>query len=103
MNTERHQIWINALETYECNQLAEGLRQGEGIGPQIESSGSLNGLRPDNPYVKAFDKLVSLGLQGASDEYACRTVDIVLDRQNLMVDPGEKNRLAVLLTWGEIC
>ncbi len=95
------QHWADLLETYGCNQFAQGLRQGSGIGPQFESLGSLNGFHLDNPWERAVSALIQCNLRGASVEEARRSVDTTLTAAGLYeVAPGERDVLAQLLTEG---
>jgi len=99
---EKRQQWANLLEVNKCDQLARGLREGAGIGGQVESPGSLNGFRLDNPVSQAIDALVGGELAGTGFEATRRTTDIVFNALRLEVAPTERDRLAFLLNEGKL-
>ena len=99
---ERYLMWAEVLERHGCDQLANGLRWGCGIGQQIESPVSLNSHYVENPYVEVIGALAAGGLAGLGEEVVRRQVDAAFIAAGVLVDQGERDVLAYLLNEGTI-
>ena len=77
-----------------CNQLANGLRGGQELGRQRESSGSLNGFHPVNPYEKVLDGLRQHSFVGVRKDQIRRAVDTSFSSEGIRLDPDERDEVA---------
>ena len=82
------------FESRGCTQLSNGLRGGMEIGRQRESSGSLNGFHPVNPYRTVLDGLRQHNYVGVRKDQIRRAVDTAFAAEGIRLDPDERDEVA---------
>jgi hypothetical protein len=85
---------VDFFESRGCTQLANGLRGGQELGRQRESSGSLNGFHPVNPYKKVLDGLKQQNYVGVRKDQIRRAVDTAFATEGIKLDPDERDEVA---------
>lgn len=82
------------FESRGCRQLANGLRGGQELGRQRESSGSLNGFHPVNPYEKILSGLAQQNFVGVRKDQIRRAVDTAFSAEGIKLDFDERDEVA---------